>query len=93
VKTGADKQEAQNSDLPETIEVHEFATTPAVVHFELPLKKVKDFNSAGISIGISVPCYVEEIDEAITFAKDKVLNRLHAELPEILKLANKLAQA
>lgn len=93
MKTGSDHQEAQSSDLPETIAVHEFATTPAVVHFELPLKKVKDFNSAGITIGIAVPCYVEEIDAAIDFAKNKVLQRLHAELPEILKLANKLAQA
>ena len=72
--------EAANEGLVETIEVREFATEPAIVKFALDAKKCVSFNSAGVMVGIDLPCYVEEIPAAFDEAKAMVRDRLIAEL-------------
>ena len=57
----------------EVIEIHRFVTTPAVIKFEQHIKPTRDYQSAGYSIGIELPCYVEEVDVAFERAKEIVL--------------------
>lgn len=70
----------------ETIEVRKFATQPAVVRFGLDAKKCANFNSAGATVGIELPCYVEEIEEGFEEAKKLARERLIAELPGLTKI-------
>lgn len=82
--------ETTETQQEETIEVHEFATTPAMVEFRYPIKRSKDYQSAGIEIGVTLPCYVEEIPAAMERAKDLVVTRLQAEIPRLAAVLDKL---
>jgi len=85
--------EASSSEPAETIEVHRFATTPASCYVGVDLKKVKDYNSAGIMVGATVPCYAEEIAEGMERAYNLVMERLKVELPKIIQAAYDLRDA
>jgi hypothetical protein len=50
-----------------------------------------EFCSAGIDIGVQLPCYKEEIDDGMQRAYTLVMERLAVELPKIIKLATDLA--
>lgn len=76
----------------ETLEVHQFATTPAVVSVSYPIKLTKNYQAAGIDVGISLPCYAEEIDDAFQRANDLVIERLKVELPKLKQLLNQMAE-
>jgi len=82
----------QVSEHEQIIEVHRFATEPARVNIEVPLKKTKNYSSLGITIGVSMPCYVEEIPEALDRAYKIVNDRVQAELPEVIAGLDSLAR-
>lgn len=86
-------EEAHSSEPDETIEVHQFATTPASCYVGIDLKKSKDFNSAGVMIGVTLPCYTEELKQGIEKAYATVMERLMVELPKIIKAAYDLRDA
>lgn len=87
--------EAAGSDDPEEemeeIEVHRFATQPAMVRFSYPLKMTKSFQSVGIEVGVEVPCYVEEIEDGLEKASQLVAARLKVEVPKLRQTLDKLA--
>lgn len=74
--------ESSSSDE-ELIEVHKFVTKPAVASVSIPLKMTMDYQSIGIEIGVSLPCYAEEIDAGIEKAYEIAFNRITAKIPEI----------
>jgi len=77
---------ADNSAI-ESISITEFKTTPAKVLVDLSRTiNTGNYNSLKISIGISLPCYVEMIDEGYKVALDFVTEKLDNEL---VKIANR----
>lgn len=88
---GGARESEQSSDLPQTIQVHQFATTPAMVSVEVPLKKGAGYSSAGVTLRVDKPCYAEEIPQAIDEVFEIVNRRVAQEWPELLKLAARLS--
>lgn len=85
------KDESQDGD-PETIEIHEFATNPAIVSISYPVKLTKAYQTVGITVGVSLPCYVEEIAQGFEKANSLVVERMKIEMPKIKALLNKMAE-
>ena len=76
----------------ETIAVHKFETTPAVVGLEQGMTvNLGKYESAKITVSISLPCYKEEIEEAYTKAQEFVESRLGKEIKELKDLAGSRA--
>jgi len=69
----------------EILEVHKFVTEPAVATVTIPLKLSMDYQSLGIEIGVSIPCYKEELEEGVEKAYQMVLERVITKVPEIQK--------
>lgn len=69
----------------EVIEIHKFATQPAVATVSIPLKMTMDYQSLGVEIGVSLPCYAEELDAGIEKAFEMAMSRIMAKIPEIQK--------
>lgn len=84
---------AASGDPDEIIEVHKFATAPAYAEVSVPVKKTKDFHSAGITVGVRRPCYVEELPAAFEEAYAIVKERLMIELPKIIRALDDIAKA
>lgn len=82
--------ESTSKDTSEIIDVKSFATQPAIVNFSYPIKKALEYQSAGIEIGVSLPCYVEEIEDGITRAQEIVVSRVADLLPEVDAVLDKL---
>ena len=62
----------------ETMDVEDFVVAPARVKLELGITmNTGNYESARISVGIEVPCYREEIDEAyknwLKYAKERII--------------------
>ena len=85
------KDESNDGD-PETIEVHKFATNPAIVSVSYPVKISKSYQTVGITVGVSLPCYAEEIERGFERANDLVIARMKIEMPKIKALLNKMAE-
>jgi hypothetical protein len=50
--------------------VHKFVTEPALVRFEVGVtKNMGNYESARVTVGVTVPCYREEISEAYAYAR------------------------
>ena len=90
VKIGKSGDEAMSSDIEEEIEVHQFATTPAMARIMIPLKKAHNYNSAGLTVGVDMPCYKEELPVALERAYELAKERLLVELPKIIDALKKL---
>lgn len=67
----------------ETIAVHVFATTPAMACVSVPIKLSRQYQSVGVEIGVYLPCYKEELPEAIEEAYRLVKERIAREIPLI----------
>lgn len=78
-------QPEESSSTEELIEIHKFATQPAVASVSIPLKMTMDYQSLGIEIGVSLPCYAEELDAGIEKAYEIAFARITAKIPEIQK--------
>ena len=82
-KTIENSEGKQFDNEHETIEVHKFVTQPAIVNIEIPIKMTKYYNSMGITVGVQLPCYKEEIDAGIEKAKEIALTKVFGEIPAI----------
>lgn len=90
-RTTKSNQDESADGEPETIEVHKFATNPAIVSVSYPVKLTRNYQTVGITVGVSLPCYVEEIDKAFEKANQLVIDRLKIEMPKVKALVAKMA--
>jgi len=95
IKIGDDIKGA--SEPPQTIEVHKFATTPAIAKAQVAFRKSKQaydglWVAGEITIGCEKPCYSEELPAATEAAYEAVKARILQEVPELLKSIDALGQ-
>lgn len=90
----AGQKPAEPGDDPdfETIEVRRFVTDPARVRFHFDIGRNTHFQSTSAGIAVEIPCYVEEINDAIAEAKEIVLNRMRPEVKELNKVLDYLVE-
>lgn len=63
-------KEAEIEEETKVIEVHRFVTAPAEVGYEIGLTlNLGNYESARITVGVKLPCYVEELDVTLQRAK------------------------
>lgn len=76
------------SDEDRKVEVRTFEGIPtATVSVRAGLKKnLGDFNSADVSVTVTVPTYLEEINEAIEYASEKVDDTLAPALDQFVEI-------
>jgi len=79
---GVDQDSASTEDV---IEIHTFATTPAMAHVSVPIKLSRSFQSVGVEVGVYLPCYKEELPAAIELAYRLAKERVAREIPIIKK--------
>lgn len=77
---GVDTDSASYEDV---IAVQVFATTPAMAHVSVPIKLSRSFQSVGVEVGVYLPCYKEELPEAIERAYQLAKERVAREIPII----------
>jgi hypothetical protein len=82
---GTDSDAASSEDV---IEVHAFATTPAMAVVTVPIKISRKFQSVGMEVGVYLPCYKEELPQAIEAAYSLAKERILREIPDIQKALN-----
>lgn len=86
LKSGVPNGDEDNSE--ETLEVHSFVTSPANVSVEMGMTlNLGNYESARITVSLSVPCYKEELEEAHEFARKWVEDRVVAESKKIRKFS------
>ena len=90
VKVGGQEPASDNED--KTIEIRKFVTEPAHVRFSYPIKRALEFQSAGIEIGIDLPCYREEILDGLKEAVSIVVEQTGELLPEVDKVLDRLVE-
>jgi len=71
--------------------IHAFATTPAMAVAEVPIKMSKNYQSIGVTIGVHLPCYLEELPDAIEKAYQMALDRVTHEIPELRAALDRLS--
>jgi hypothetical protein len=79
---GVDSDSASSEDV---IAITIFATTPAMAHVSVPIKLSRSFQSVGVEVGVYLPCYKEELPEAIELAYRLAKERVAREIPIIKK--------
>jgi hypothetical protein len=79
---GVDQDSASTENI---IEVQAFVTTPAMAHVSVPVKLSRSFQSVGVEVGVYLPCYKEELPEAIEVAYRLAKERVMREIPIIKK--------
>jgi hypothetical protein len=75
---GQSKDEDTDIDL-DIIEVRRFLVEPAKVNFHYTLGRNVLFQSVSVGCSVSIPCYKEEIEDAMEEAKQLVAARLKEE--------------
>lgn len=79
VTTSLNKDDPQERE--EVIEVHQFVTTPAQVKVSAGMTvSIAKFEFLRVDVAVTMPCYKEEIEEAIPLVADIVSAHLTAEL-------------
>lgn len=81
VKLDGRDEEAASED--ETLDVTQFATTPAMAVVTVPVKISRNYQSVGVEVGVYLPCYKEELPEAIEYAYRLAKERVAREIPLI----------
>lgn len=77
-----------DDSVSEILAVHKFETTPAVVGLEQGMTvNLGKYESAKITVSISIPCYKEEIDAAYAQAQEFVEKRLGEEIKDLKNLS------
>jgi hypothetical protein len=80
--------EDPNTPEPEVFAVHRFVTEPARVEVQMGLTiNLGNYESARVSVGVVVPCYREEIEDAYQFAHGWAEKRVQAEVDDIRNAA------
>jgi hypothetical protein len=80
-----DGVDSDSSSTENLIEVQTFATTPAMAFVSVPIKLSRSFQSVGVEVGVYLPCYKEELPEAIELAYRLAKARVAREIPIIKK--------
>jgi len=75
---GDPKDENADVDL-DTIEVRRFLVEPARVNYHYSVKRSCHFQGVDVGCSVTIPCYVEEIEDALEEAKRLVAARLKIE--------------
>jgi hypothetical protein len=88
VKVNGSDEDTSGTD--ETIDVQTFVTVPAMVSVGVPVKISRAYQSIGIEVSVSLPCYKEEIKEARDLAYALAKERVFTEIPIIQKALNAL---
>lgn len=83
VKLDGTDMDAASSE--EVISVQTFLTTPAMAVVSVPIKLSRQFQSVGVEIGVYLPCYKEELPQAIELAYRMAKERVNKEIPIIKK--------
>jgi len=78
-----DGVDSDSSSTESVIEIQTFATTPAMAHVSVPIKLSRSFQSVGVEVGVYLPCYKEELPEAIELAYRLAKERVAREIPII----------
>jgi len=83
------KQFPSGEDLAEeTLAVHSFVTAPASVSVEMGMTiNLGNFESARVTVSVSVPCYKEEVESAHAYARKWVEDRVVEESKKIRKFS------
>ena len=103
IKLGTDSEtsEADKSGEGDTevIEVHKFATAPAEVEAGLKIRKSQqtdngDWVAGEVTIGVRLPCYVEEAKNGTATARayELVKDAMGIHMPKMLEALNQLAK-
>lgn len=67
-------------DTSEVVSVHEFTTRPAVIKRSYGMTvSIGNYESARFDVGIEVPCYLEDVENADQFAADFCEKRMKEE--------------
>lgn len=80
-----DGSDSDSSSTENVIEIQTFVTTPAMAHVSVPIKLSRNFQSVGVEVGVYLPCYKEELPEAIELAYRLAKERVAREIPIIKK--------
>lgn len=71
-----------------------FKTQPAIVSVRMGTTlNLGNYRSARIEIGISYPCYAEQVDQTYAYARNFVESRVEAEAKSVLAAEGKAAEA
>lgn len=79
---GTDQDSGSTEDV---IAVQTFITTPAMAVVSVPIKLSRQFQSVGVEVGVYLPCYKEELPQAIELAYQLAKDRVNRELPIMKK--------
>jgi len=73
-------------DREKVIAVEKFATAPAsvTVHYGMTIN-LGNHESAKVGVAVTVPCYMEELEEAYQYASDWALSKCSAERDAAIK--------
>lgn len=64
------KPDGEITEEDTVMDVHKFVTEPAKITFELGVTmNMGDYESAKITVGVTIPCYKEEMREAYAYAR------------------------
>lgn len=81
-----DKEDGPVEEDAKELEVHQFVTEPAKVSYEVGLTmNLGNYESARITVGVTIPCYREELGVAMEFAKYRAeaeVSRVRKEIQE-----------
>lgn len=88
--TPSQKGEAGDNLDWETIEVRKFVTEPAKVRFNFNLSPTIHYQGASAGCSVELPCYVEEIPDALVEAEEMVLAHLRPKVKELNATVNHL---
>ena len=89
--TGKSATDEESRSEENIIEVHKFTTTPAMATVEIPVKFSKDFQSIGLTIGVSLPCYSEALSEGMKMAYSMAIERLQKEIPDLKTMLDRMS--
>ena len=88
--SGADSDASSTEDV---IDVQSFATVPAMASVTVPIKISRKFQSVGLEVGVSIPCYKEELPTAIEVAYLMAKERIMREIPDIQKALSGIVES
>lgn len=84
LEIGRDKEVIDEKDEEEVISVHEFVTEPAVVELHKGLTMAMgNYQFARFDVGVRLPCYAEEVPEALAIVDAFVQDRMAGEAEDI----------
>ena len=67
-----------------TVQIHRYVTQPATVNAEIGLTiNIGNYESVRVHVGVTVPCYKEEVEDCYQWAKDFAESKAKAEAADV----------